>query len=94
MERRLQGVLSLADLNLASSNPVKGQGNSRCSLGMFYTLTLCCISVGLVYTYSAWASGVARSTGKGQCESLGLRDEWQVQTLTLFSYLWKPRTIK
>ena len=41
MERRLQGVLSLANLNLASSNLVKERGNSRCSLGMFlYPYTL------------------------------------------------------
>ena len=46
MERRLQSVLSLANLNLASSNLVKEQGNGRCSVGMFlYPYTLLYIRV-------------------------------------------------
>jgi len=70
MERRLQSVLSLANLNLANSNPVKEQGNGRCSLGMLYPYTLLNIQgIGIVYTYSAWASGVARSTGNGNARA-------------------------
>ena len=68
MERRLQSVLSLANLNLARSNPVKEQGNGRCSVGMFIPL---CPILGhrLVYSYSAWALVVARSTGKGNARA-------------------------
>ena len=46
-------------------------------------------SEGKVYTYSAWASGVARSTGNGNARALSSGTSNQVQTLTLFSYLWK-----
>ena len=38
-------------------------------------------------TYSAWASGVARSTGKGNARAKVCGTSNQVQTLTLFSYL-------
>ena len=55
-------------LESSKSYPVKEQGNSRCSLGMFYTLYLIYIRIGFVYTYSAWASGVARSTGRAVLE--------------------------
>ena len=69
MERRLQSVLSLANQNLASSNLVKEQGNGRCSVGMFYTPIPYLKGIGLVYSYSAWASGVARSTRKGNARA-------------------------
>ena len=89
MERRLQGVLSLADQNLANSKPVKEQGNGRCSLGMFFIpLQLIIYKVFEVYAYSAWASGVARSTGKGNARAISSGTSDKVQTLTLFSYLW------
>lgn len=44
--------------------------------------------MGQVNTYSAWASGVARSTGKGNARALSSGTSDDVQTLTLFSYLW------
>jgi len=51
---------------------------------MFYTLYLIYIRVGFVYTYSAWASGVARSTGKGNARAIVSGTSNEVQTLTLF----------
>jgi len=58
---------------------------------MFYTLYLIYIRVGFVYTYSAWASGVARSTGKGNARAIVSGTSNEVQTLTLFSYLCEPK---
>ena len=85
MERRLRGVLSLADQNLASSNPVREKAivdaHWVCFISL-YSVLACRI---MFITYSAWASGVARSTGKGNARAKVCGTSNQVQTLTLFS---------
>ena len=71
MERRLQSACSLAIQNFATSDFNQEQRNSRCPLSMSYTPILNdVLRYRIVYTYSAWASVVARSVEVGNAKAL------------------------
>ena len=94
MEKRLLKRLFAAIQNFATSEKSsREQRDGRCSLGMIYTPLPIYIGTqgNRIYIFGV-DSGVARSVGLGNAKALysGMSDE--VQTLTLFSYLWKPET--
>ena len=94
MERRLLKRLFAAIQNFATSEKSsREQCDGRCSLGMLYTPhTYFIIRLGNSINVFGVDSGVARSVGLGNAKALYSGMSNKVQTLTLFSYLWKPET--